>query len=230
MKYRHNLLAVAVTAIWGFNFVVIRWGLESFPPLFLVALRFAVAASAAAFLPRPALSWKRIIFVGMVWFTAQFSLLFVGMQVGMTAGLASVLMQSQAFLTVVLAVVFLGETASLQQMAGTVVAAAGLAVIAMTVTGSPDDVTLLGLACIMAASTCWAVGNVIVRRTANVDMLAFVTWLSLVPPLSLLLLSLVFEGRARSSRRWRISAGGMPESCCSWGSARRPQDSAAGDI
>lgn len=88
----------------------------------------------------------------------------------------------------------LGETASLQQMAGTVVAAAGLTVIAMSVTGSLDDVTLLGLACVMAGTICWAVGNIIVRRTANVDMLGFVTWLSLAPPLPLLLLSLVFEG------------------------------------
>ena len=92
MKLQHIALCGAVAALWAFNFVVIRWGLQSYPPLPLASLRFAVAATAIFALPKPALSWRWLITVGMVWFTFQFGLLFISMQIGMPAGLASVLM------------------------------------------------------------------------------------------------------------------------------------------
>jgi O-acetylserine/cysteine efflux transporter len=193
MKPQHIALGAAVAALWGFNFVVIRWGLHSYPPLLLAALRFAVAALGVFALPKPELSWRWLVMVGMVWFTFQFGLLFVGMQVGMPAGLASVLMQTQSILTVLFAAVFLGERISASQMSGMIVALLGLTLIGFTITGSPHDMTIGGLACILAAATCWAIGNILVKRSGQVDMLAFVTWLCLVPPLPLFALSLIYE-------------------------------------
>jgi hypothetical protein len=77
------------------------------------------------------------------------------------------------------------------------VAAAGIASIALTALDGAHDLTFFGLGCVLAAATSWAAGNVLVRRSGKADMLAFVTWLSLVPPLPLFGLSIALEGPAR---------------------------------
>ena len=44
---RDTLLAIGVATLWGFNFVVIDWGMRGIPPLLFVALRFAIVSLAA---------------------------------------------------------------------------------------------------------------------------------------------------------------------------------------
>ncbi|WP_243357882.1 EamA family transporter [Fundidesulfovibrio terrae] len=195
MKPKHILLALVVTALWGGNFVVITIGLKSFPPILLAALRFVLAAIPAFFLPRPNISWKRMIALGLAWFVAQFSLLFLGMAVGMPPGLASVVLQTQVFFTVVLAAAVLGETPSSRQMMGTCVALAGLTFIALT--AGSDGVSVLGFSLVMAASFFWAIGNILMRGADKADMLPLIAWLSIIPPLPLLAMSFVFEGPER---------------------------------
>lgn len=195
MKPKHILLALLVTALWGGNFVVITIGLESFPPILLAALRFVLAAIPAFFLPRPDISWRRMIALGLAWFVAQFSLLFLGMALGMPPGLASVVLQTQVFFTVVLAAAVLGETPSSRQMMGTCVALAGLTFIALT--AGSDGVTVLGFELVLAASLFWAVGNILMRGAGKADMLPLIAWLSIIPPLPLLAMSYVFEGPER---------------------------------
>jgi len=106
----HLALAVLVAAIWGLNFVVIEVGLEDFPPLLLSALRYALAALPLIVLGgMPALRWRWVLAVGVAIGVVKFSLLFIGMDVGMPAGLASLVLQAQALFTVVLAAVVLRE-------------------------------------------------------------------------------------------------------------------------
>jgi O-acetylserine/cysteine efflux transporter len=194
VKPVHIVMAVAVAALWGFNFVAIRWGLDDFPPILLAALRFSVAALPALVVPRPPVPLARLVAVGAAWFVVQFALLFLGMQAGMPPGLASVLMQSQAFFTVLFAALMLGERPRLRHLAGMVVAACGVAAIGATVTGEGSDMTSLGLALVLAASAFWAVGNIIMRGVGQVEFLPMIVWLSVVAPLPLLAVSLVFEG------------------------------------
>lgn len=187
------LLLVAVA--WGFNFVVIKVGLENFPPILFSALRFLFAAVPLVFfLPRPAVSWRIILGIGLVLGVVKFSLLFIGMDVGMSAGLASLLLQSQAFFTVVLAAVFYGTRPRPAQIAGILIAFAGMAVIATTVDGS---FTYLGLALLIASALAWAFSNMLTRKAGNVDMLALMVWVSLVPPIPLAIISLATEGLDR---------------------------------
>lgn len=192
MRPREILLALFVVIAWGVNFVIIEVGLGTMPPLLLAALRFAVAALPAIFIPRPQVPWPRFIFIGIVLFTGQFGLLFLSMKVGMPAGLASVVIQSQAFLTGPIAALVLGEKIGIRQMSGTGIAFLGLAAIATTAGGG--GVTLAGLLLCLGAALCWAVGNVALRGAGKIDMFAMVTWLSIVPPLPLLILSYLFEG------------------------------------
>lgn len=191
MPVRHIALAVLVTAIWGFNFVVIRLGLGSVPPLLLAALRFVVAALPAVFLARPNVPPFRMIAIGMTLFVGQFAFLFPAMKLGMPPGLASVTLQSQAFLTILFASLALGERPKPRQLAGAGVAALGLLTIATTVGG---DFTTVGLGLTIASAASWAIGNVLMRGAGKADMLPMMVWLSLVPPVPLFLLSLAFEG------------------------------------
>ncbi|WP_245413374.1 EamA family transporter [Mangrovicella endophytica] len=192
MKPRDIGLALFVAAIWGVNFVVIRVGLGSFPPLLLAALRFVVAALPAVLLPRPKVPLGRFLLIGGTLFIAQFAFLFIGMAKGMPPGLASVVLQSQAFMTMLVAAAVLRERPTPRQMLGTLTAFAGLAVIAST--AGSVDVTMIGLVLCLAAALCWAVGNVALRSAGPVDMLAMMVWLSLVPPLPLFALALVVDG------------------------------------
>jgi O-acetylserine/cysteine efflux transporter len=192
MKPKHVLLALLVTALWGGNFVVIRIGLDSFPPLLLAALRFVLAAVPAFFLPRPNMSWTRLISLGLMWFVGQFSFLFLGMAWGMPPGLASVVLQSQVFFTLAIAAFTLGETPRFRQIVGICVAVAGLTLIGIT--AGSGGVTVLGFSLILAASICWAFGNILMRGAGKVDILPMIIWLSIIPPLPLFGMSYVFEG------------------------------------
>jgi O-acetylserine/cysteine efflux transporter len=195
LQPRHIALAVVLSIFWGLNFVVIAVALTDFPPLFLGVLRFAVAALPILFLPRPAVSWGMLAVISLTLFVGQFAFLFPAMSVGMPAGLASIILQVQAFITIGIAAATLGERPTVQQIAGSVVAFAGLALVATT-TGA-NGVTLAGFALTMGSAVMWSIGNVLLRRAGKVDMIATVSWLSLLAPLPLLALSLILEGPAR---------------------------------
>lgn len=189
------LLGLAVVAVWGSNFVVIKLGLQDLPPLLFAALRFGLAAVPAVFLlRRPAVRWRNLAAYGVLIGAGQFGLLFLAMRSDITPGLASLVIQTQVFFTVALAMVISGERPQVFQWVATGMAAAGIATIAWHSDGSA---TPLGLAMIVAAAMSWAAGNLVGRSAGQVDMLAYVAWSSLfaVPPLALL--SLAVDGWPR---------------------------------
>lgn len=208
MPARHVLLAAAVMLFWGINFVVIDVGLESWPPLLFAALRFAlVALPAVFFIPRPDTGWRDVVLVGTFLSFGQFSLLFVGMDEGMPAGLASLVLQLQAAFTAMFAVGLLGERLKPGQVAGALVAFAGIAVIAA---GRSEGVPLIGVALTVGAAASWGLGNVFTRRAQATNAVSLVVWSSLVPPVPLALLSLQFDGTAAIGDAFAsIGAGGL---------------------
>ncbi|WP_078966133.1 EamA family transporter [Streptomyces sp. WM6378] len=197
MRPVHIALAVLVTAVWGVNFVVIDVGLGHFPPLLFSALRFLVAALPAVFfVGRPKVAWKWIVAVGLVLGVAKFGLLFIGMSQGMPAGLSSLVLQIQAVFTAVVAMTVLGERPGRVRLLGMGVALAGI-VVAGVDEGSGGP--LLAFALTVGAAACWGVSNVLTRKAAPPDALNFMVWVSVVPVLPLLVLSLLFEGPGRAA-------------------------------
>ncbi|WP_435606168.1 EamA family transporter [Pseudomonas knackmussii] len=192
MPLPHILLALLVTLIWGVNFVIIKVGLHDFPPLLFCALRFALAALPLIFLrgPLPAPFW-RIVQIGLLLGVVKFGLLFVGMHLGMPAGLSSLVLQSQVFFTVLIAAVFLGERPSPRALFGLLLAAAGLLLIGLE---RPLGDSLLAFGLVIAAALAWAFSNIATKRSGANDMLRLISWVSLIPPLPLLVLSWIFEG------------------------------------
>ncbi|MET3375467.1 O-acetylserine/cysteine efflux transporter [Variovorax boronicumulans] len=191
MRPFHMLLAVLVAVIWGVAFVVSKIGLESFTPPQLAALRFLVAAVGVLWLPRPTVSWKAVVFIGLTVFTGQFLLQFFGIAFGMPAGLTAFVVQTQALFTVGFAALIFGDRPSTQQITGIVVALSGLLVIGMTLNG---NVPVLAFALTLASALSWAVGNLVIKRLPKVDMLHLMVWASLVPPVPALALSFVQDG------------------------------------
>jgi O-acetylserine/cysteine efflux transporter len=190
----HVSLAVLVAALWGLNFVVIEVGLEDFPPLLMSALRYTLAALPLLVLGgRPGVPWRWVLAVGAGIGVVKFSLLFVGMDVGMPAGLASLVLQVQAFFTLGFAAVLLRERLRAPQVGGLVLATAGLALVAAGLDGAA---TPAGFALVVGAAAAWGIANVAIRAAAPQDPLRFMTWICVVPPLPLLALSLAFEGPA----------------------------------
>jgi len=192
LSLRHFLLALAVVAVWGSNFVVIKLALGHMPPLLFATLRFAVVVFPMVFLlPRPAVPWRNLAGYGLLIGVGQFGLLFVAMNGHISPGLASLVIQVQVFFTIGLAMFIAGESLQRVQWIALALGAAGLGVI---VTHTDGSTTLLGLGLILLAALSWAGGNLVSRAAGRINMVAYVVWSSLfaVPPLALL--SLWVEG------------------------------------
>ena len=196
MNLRHSALAVLVAVLWGVNFVAIDLGLHAngrdVPPLLFVAFRFLlVVFPFILFIRKPDVSWKAIIGVGLFMSAGQFGLLYLGMAMGMPAGLASLVLQAQVLFTVLIAARLLGEKPSRRQMLGVGLGLAGLGVVAV---GRSAVAPILPLMIVLAAALSWAIGNVVARHSKAASGLGLVVWSGAVVPLPLAGLSLVVDG------------------------------------
>jgi O-acetylserine/cysteine efflux transporter len=197
---RDLLLTLVVVTLWGFSFVPIKVGLREVPPFALAALRFFFAAVPLVLVIKPPrIPWWDVVGYGLAIGFFQFGLLFLGMKLGMPAGLSSLVIQVQVFFTIGLAIVFLGDRMERHNLVGAGIAAAGIAVLAAQKVIEGAHATLVGFALVLVAAFAWGVGNVIAKRAAaahEADMFSMVVWSSLIPPLPLALFSYLFEGGA----------------------------------
>ncbi len=196
MKTLHLAAALLMVTIWGFNFVVIRWGLNDVPPLTLTLLRFALAAFPALLLvKRPQARWTQVAAYGLFAFALQFSLLFAGIAAGMPTGLSSLVIQMQAFFTIGLAMLLTNERPAATQALGAVLASAGVLLVAAHLPGG----TRLGLLLVVLAALSWSVANLIVKRMSTAgasgnEPLAIVIWGSAFACVPLAVAALVIDG------------------------------------
>lgn len=204
MTLRDLFLALLVVLVWGANFTVIRIGLDGVPPLLLAALRFVLALfPAILFIKPPRIPFSHWFGYGLFVGFGQFGCLFSAMHLGMPAGVASVVLQSQAFFTMLFAALLLGEKVTIRQVLGLVLAASGLFLVSGAGTGG--GIPLVALLLTLAAASFWGMSNIVVRRAGvlataagnRLDILSLVVWSSLVPPLPLFLCSLALDGPQR---------------------------------
>lgn len=194
MQPREVALALAVVLLWGGSFTVIKLGLQDVPPMLLGALRYLLSAfPAVLWFARPRVPWRWWIAYGLTVGVGQFALLFWAVRLGLPAGVASVALQTQAFFTMVFAAAFLGEALRPRQVAGLLVAAAGLALVAQPALHQAGAVAPWAYVLVLGAAASWAASNIVLRKAAegstDFDQMAFIVWTSLVPPLPFALLS-----------------------------------------
>ncbi|WP_174503619.1 EamA family transporter [Acidiphilium sp. C61] len=192
---RHALLALAVVAVWGTNFVVIRLALDQFPPFLLAGLRFALAAVPGVFfLKRPQVKWSNLAAYGLLIGAGQFGLLFFAMDGRISPGLASLMIQTQVFFTIFLSMARVGERLRGFQVVACLLAVVGIGVIMLHLHGGTT--TLFGLMLVLLAASSWAVGNIVARESGARNALAYVVWSSLFAAPPLLLVALLRQGPA----------------------------------
>jgi O-acetylserine/cysteine efflux transporter len=186
------LLALAIVAVWGTNFVVIKISLESFPPFLFAALRYFFALLPIVFfVSKPKVSWRNLCAYGLATGVGQFGVMYFAIDGRISPGLASLVIQTQVFFTIGFAMFFAKEGLKLYQAVAVAVAMIGLVIIALHTDAST---TFLGLALVVFAGISWGAANTVSRSAGSINMLSYVVWASAfsIPPL--FLISLSFEG------------------------------------
>lgn len=192
MKFHHILLAIVVAALWGFNFIAVKVGLSEMPPFLYCSSRFIVSCLPLIFfIKKPPVSWALIFGIGLTLGVAKFGFMFMGLHMGMSAGLASLVLQGQAFFTTVLSVLLLSDKIRSHQIIGMVIAFSGIALIGITLHESSPLISFL---LIIGAAISWAFCNIMIKLAGKVNMFSLVVWTSLIPPIPMYLLSIIFEG------------------------------------
>ena len=192
LPFSHFLLALAVVSIWGTNFVIIKYALADLPPLLFAALRFSLALIPAMFfLRRPAVKLGNLALYGLLIGVGQFGLLYLAIDGHISPGIASLVVQTQVFFTIGLAMRLDGERVRAFQWLALVLAGGGVLNILWHTDGTT---TPLGIALVLLAALAWAGGNLAARHGRPENMLAYVVWSSAfaIPPL--FILAFIYEG------------------------------------
>ncbi|WP_440972518.1 EamA family transporter [Pseudomonas koreensis] len=192
MKARHLLLAIAITAIWGANFSVIKLGLTSVDPFILAGIRFTLCALPAIFfIPKPDVPWRYIMGYGLVFGIGLWGVVNLGIQSGLSAGMASLVLQFSAFFTILLGSWLFKESISRFQYAGMGLALCGLLSIVSIVDGT---VTTAGLTLVLLGAVAWSAANVINKKAKTTQVFAFLVWSSAFSPIPLFALDYAVNG------------------------------------
>ena len=188
----HLFLALAIVAVWGTNFVVIKLSLAAFPPFLFAALRYTFAfIPLAFFIARPQVSWTNLCAYGVAIGVGQFGILYFAIDGRISPGLASLVIQTQVFFTIGFAMFFAKERLRLYQAVAVSVSMTGLGIIALH---TDADTTFVGMALVVFAGLSWGIANTVSRRAGSINMLSYVVWASLFSLPPLFLISLIFEG------------------------------------
>jgi len=202
MSVKDMLLALCVVVAWGVNFVVIKLGLQGMPPFLLAGLRFAlVAFPAIFFVRRPPIPLRWLVVYGMTISFGQFAFLFLAIKLGMPAGLASLVLQAQAFFTLLLGALLLAEKLRWNHIVGIIIATLGMFMLATAgMEGQTSaGITLTTMMLTLSAALSWGLGNItnkLIMRNRSVPIMSLVVWSALVPVIPFFACSLLFEGQA----------------------------------
>ena len=192
MKTHHLLLALLITAIWGINFSVIKLGLKEVDPFVLAGIRFLLCALPALFfIAKPAVKWRWLIGYGLVFGVGLWGMVNLGIRLGLSAGVASLVLQFSALFTLLLGSWAFREPLSRSQSAGIVIALTGLSCIIFLTDGS---VSALGLGCVLLGAIAWSLANILYKKADSQQVFAFLIWSSLFAPIPLFILSYAVNG------------------------------------
>ena len=197
MTRKDGLLALLVVVVWGLNFVVIKLGLHNMPPLMLAGLRFMlVAFPALLFVARPAIPLRLLLGYGLTISFGQFAFLFCAIGLGMPAGLASLVLQAQAFFTIILGAFVFGERLQGKQLAGIALAIFGVLVLVEEPRRGACPTG--GLYADPGGGARWACGNIfnkkIMSQATRPPIISLVVWSALIPVLPFMFASWLIDG------------------------------------
>lgn len=191
MKPLHVFYAVLISAIWGANFLITKVGLQELPPIFFTCLRYsAIICPLIFFIERDNLPWRLILKIGTSLGILTFTLAFIGIKLGVPAGLTSLLMQTQVIFTLILSALVLRDVPTMAQQVGVAISAAGVGLLVWNYSQSP---AFTGLMFVLAGALCSGITKILMKQGGQYDSFRLMIWMSLIPPIPLFLLSMIFE-------------------------------------
>ena len=186
MKKNDLILGILVMIVWGLNFSVIKLGVNEIDPLLLTALRFTLATLPAIFfVKKPDVSWCYLIVYGWLFAIGIWGMATWSIQAGLSAGMASVLLQMNVVFGLFLGYFLLKEPLPLNKVIGSGIALAGL-LLSLTVTDG--SVTQLGLMLILFAAISWSLASITVKKAGTKQVFAFSLWAMAFAPIPLFLI------------------------------------------
>lgn len=186
------ILAVLVMAIWGFNFSMIKMGITEVHPLLATAARFSLAVLPAIFfIHRPNVDWRYLISYGIVFGVGIWGMASWSITAGLSSGMSSVLLSSNALISMAVGVFIHKEIASKRKVTGAITALAALLILVSATNG---NITIQGLVFIMIAATCWTIMGMIVKASKTTQAFAFNVWGMLFAPIPLVLFAVSLHG------------------------------------
>lgn len=192
MNPLYFLLGLFVMAIWGVNYAIIKLGLNSLDPFLLTALRFLLCAFPCIFfVKRPKGKMFAALLYGLIFGVGMWGMVNLGMYIGVSAGLAALLLQLSAILTIMWGIIFFGESIGRRQILGITIVLIGLFVIIIATGGWHS---LSGILCVIIGAFSWSICNIIIKKTHPPDLLAFIVWSSLFSSIPLFALTYWIKG------------------------------------
>ncbi len=193
MNIKDFSLAVLITAIWGLNFSVLKIRLSSLDPFTLAGLRFLLCAFPLVFfIKKPDVSMRYVVAYGLIFGVGLWGMVSLGIHFGVSAGMASLVLQMSAFMTVVLGVILLKDELDRIKILGFIITIIGMGFIASVTDGS---VTVFGLILILFGALAMSVTTIIVKISGTKRIFSFIIWSSLFSPIPLFVLAYFIQGQ-----------------------------------
>ena len=183
-------MALMVPLVWGMGFVFAKGAINHFPPILLMAFRFALTAMVLVwFVPVPYGNLKNIFNIAIVAAAIQYSLTFTGLA-GLEAGLASLVVQLEVPFLVLLGALVLKENPGLQKWVGIIISFLGVGLMTQqdSLNGSLGSVCLVVAGCFV-----WACGQVMIRKLKDIGGLQVTAWVAVFATPQLFIMSAIFE-------------------------------------
>ncbi|MGC3836847.1 EamA family transporter [Moritella viscosa] len=188
----HLIIIVAVTCLWGFNFSVIKAGVDNLDPFILAGLRFTFAAfPAILFVRKPDVDWRYIALYGITFGVGVWGMMSMSIYMGLSAGITSLTLEFSAFISVLMGFFFLKEHINMSLKIGLALSLLGLVFIANITDGS---VTSIGLILALIGAFSFSSISLMVKKIDINDMFAFIAWSCLFAPLPLFAMAYVVNG------------------------------------
>ena len=193
MSLKDGLLAILITAIWGLNFSVIKLGLTSLDPFTLASVRFLLCALPLVFfIKKPDIPMLYVALYGILFGVGLWGMVNLGIYFGVSAGIASLVLQTSVFFTIIMGALFLQEKIQKVKIVGFTLAILGLIFILNLTDGS---ITYAGLVLVIIGALSWSIANVVVKKSGATKIFSLMVWSSLFSPIPLMLLAYLTQGQ-----------------------------------
>ncbi len=190
MKPADLAIALGIMLMWGLNFVMAKIGLEHWPPIFFVMLRFAmVAALLLPFVRLPKAHLARLVLLSVVLGSLHFPLMFTAMS-HLDAGTAAVVVQLQVPFAALLGHFIYKDRLGWRSIVGMALAFGGV----LLITGEPRlSGQLFAVGLVVIAAFMFAVANIQMKALGDLDGNTINAWTGLFAAPQLLAISLLLE-------------------------------------